>query len=604
MKKNKRTLSLLVGLLSVFGLAGCTNDVTALDESLVTFTGAGGEQITIKTDDIYNGVLESQDSIKSLYDALIEVAIRIKMSGEEFTQLMASINKTAASLVEGYKEDAKKKASENNTRYEEEWDRILESNGVETEKELLDKVTYRLMQEEHREKFFSTQRLSDLLMEADTGYVDQMIPYHVRHILVKTNGSNRNFVGDTIGKDEAEKLASVIRQLAYGRNSFGEIARENSEDNAGDSSSASKYGDLGIMSKTTGFVNEFKLGVYANDLFYNKDRVDANSKDVIGISDDKFDAYKDIVGLETIGQIPYGTVQQLLDVSDVTRNDDGGVVNDGDSRYYPRNVIFNRFFNRHNISVITPNDVAAPTIDSSGKVTNEDMIGTENPAYISEWVGSGDGWIDLEMPDGTTVKALSDGKGNPILVARAGTDGYQGIHFIVVDRNPMDRDADTTDPLSANIKDYYTTLIPGDAGFPQTSDGKDKRTFVTSLVLDRTEQQGRADDIKNAIKTFDPSIDYRMYEELFSDLQLEFSDPRIKEKVESYIDKTRQSNEWNAEKVFSDAWNEYILMLQRQEDLRNQEGRLLSMQCALGFNDNNTQDAFTKPGGACYYVKK
>jgi hypothetical protein len=35
----------------------------------------------------------------------------------------------------------------------------------------------------------------------------------------------------------------------------------------------------------------------------------------------------------------------------------GNTVNEGNEAFYPRNVIFNKYFNKHNICVITPNAI-------------------------------------------------------------------------------------------------------------------------------------------------------------------------------------------------------------------------------------------------------
>lgn len=601
MKKNKRTLSILVALLGVFGLTGCAEPISKSETDIITLTGPNGETISLKTDDIYHGELEDADSIKGFYDALYEVAVRYKMSGPEYAATMKTLEARAKNQVDGEKETAKKTAKDSGTRYEDEWQKILDANKAEDDKELQDIFTYREMAKEYKDEFYSTSKLANLLKEEDTGYLDTMVPYHVRHILVKTNGKNRDFTTDTIGKDEAIKLTSVIRQLADGKNTFGQVARENSEDNAGDDSSQAKYGDLGIMSKATGFVNEFKLGVYAYDLLYSDKHTAENPEEVLGLDGtDVLDQYGAINSLKDLGTIPYGAVLSLQANADVTENSKGGSVNDGESRYFPRNVIFNKYFNKHNISVITPNQLVAPTVGADGKVTDENFVGIEDAT-----LSVGARWTTITDKSGNSIKALGDELGNPILVARAGTDGYQGIHFIIVERNPMDKAADTVaNPKAATIEEYYTTLIPGDTGYPVTEDGEAKLTYVTALIGDRGEQMKRADVIKSAIKSYDPNIDYKMYEELFSDVKLVIKNETIKNKVNSYIQNVRDENTYNAQETFVNAWEEYILMLELQENERANPQRLLSETCALNFKNNSSSPAYTQEGGACYYVKK
>lgn len=608
MKKNKRTLSLLVGLLSVFGLSGCS-DVTQNDNNIITFKNSNGETITIKADDIYHGELKDSESIKEFYDALFEVALRNKMSGPEYKAKMESINDSAKSLVEGAKETAKANRETNGTSYDEEWEKILDSNGAEDEEELFNINVFKLMNTEYQKEFYSTEKLASLLSEEDDGYLDKMVPYHVRHILVKTNGSNREFTNDTIGKDEALKLRSVIQILVDGRYSFGQVAKEYSDD-SGEGSSASKYGDLGIMSKSTGFVNEFKLGVYAYDMLYdlNRNTVAEGEKkpsEVLGVSQDIIDEMKEVDSLKNIGQIPYSAVEQLYEYHDVTKNNQGGSVNEGESKYYPRNVIFNKYFNKHNISLITPNATDAPVVDPvTGEVTSEDFIGNQKDVYANK----GPNWMKINIINeaGATeeITCLSDGRGNPILVTRAGTDSYQGIHFIVIERNPMDKKAVEGDTLSSSIEDYYTTLIPGDPDYPVNGDGEAKKTFVTALNLDRSEQLTRAEEVKTAIKSYDDHINYRMYEELFAEQSLTIKNTDISEKVEKYIASVREESAYSALEAFEDAWQDYILMLEQQDIERANTQRLLSETCALGFRENSSSKAYTETTGACYYVKK
>ena len=605
MKKNKRTLGLLVGLLSVLSLSGCSADVTEKDGTLITFEGADGKTITIDTDDIYNAALDEQANIKILYDAIFEVAIRVRMSKPDFAATLANIKATTQLWVDGLKEQARDNAKNNNTRYEDEWDSILTQNKADDEKELFNNKAFQLMSEEYRTKFFSTEKLSEMLVEKESdtgysGYLEEMVPYHIRHILVNTNGGDKDFTSDTIGKTEAEKLSSVIRQLADGKMTFGEVARENSEDTGGEYPSHERFGDLGVMDKRTEFVNEFKLGVYAYDLFYGSGRSEA--QDVLGLSDTVRDSYLAVPNLASIGQIPYGIVNELYTKADTTTNAIGGSVNEGDARFYPRNVIFNRFFNRHNVCVITPNTISAPTVGSDGTVTGEDINGSVDSSLIA----SSTRWQTFNMKDGSTLTCLADEQGNPILVARAGS-GYQGIHFIIVERNPMDVTAPQLPAGNgATIQEYYTTLTPGTPGFPQTTGATpaDKKTFVNFLNFEKNEQLRRANTTKNNIKSYDSTIDYRIFEELFVELKIEFKDSALEEKIENYIAKTRQQNGWNSETAFENAWKDYIRMLTQQEQLRSQNDRLLSYACALGFATNTNDKAFTEPGGACYYVKK
>jgi hypothetical protein len=58
-----------------------------------------------------------------------------------------------------------------------------------------------------------------------------------------------------------------------------------------------------------------------------------------------------------LGQIPFGAAVALADNADTIKDVNGNTVNEGNEAFYPRNVIFNKYFNKHNICVITPNAI-------------------------------------------------------------------------------------------------------------------------------------------------------------------------------------------------------------------------------------------------------
>jgi hypothetical protein len=90
------------------------------------------------------------------------------------------------------------------------------------------------------------------------------------------------------------------------------------------------------------------------------DMVDTNQKLENGTT--VYDQIKD-TGL---GQIPFGAAVALADNADTVKDVNGNTVNEGNEAFYPRNVIFNKYFNKHNICVITPSAIMSnSTVDSS-----------------------------------------------------------------------------------------------------------------------------------------------------------------------------------------------------------------------------------------------
>ncbi|MDR1697728.1 MAG: hypothetical protein LBR37_02270 [Erysipelotrichaceae bacterium] len=585
-------------LLSVLSLASCGNPVTPNETYLVTFTGANGETINLAADDIYGKYITDKASVAQFYNALVEVVIRNEMEKEENASKKATIMSQAESRVKGEEEKARSNANANGTKYDAEWETILESYGSEDREDLKDHFAYELMQERVKEDWFSDAKLGELFETEndDEDYLSKRVPYHVKHILVKVSAAgNGDFVNAEITESEATRLTDTVRLLVEGRNTFGNVALTMSDDNEGETSSQRLNGDLGIMDKKTGYVPEFKLGLYSYDAVYAQT---ANA-DRLGISDEIVNSFG-AMGLGQIGEIPYGSILKLRDVANQTLNSSGGIVNEGRAFYYPRNVLFNKYFNRHNVSVITPNDVTIPSFAADGTLSGaEDFVGTQNAAYLTNPNAR---WADVQI-GGVTKKVLVDEKGHVILVTRAGASSYQGIHFIVVERSALQDSANGT-----TLAEYFTFHLPDENnknnGYPWDEiTNTPKATFVNAIGGDMTLLKNRADTIKNAIKGYDANIDYRMFRELFDSQNVKINDPALEASVQKYLASLESNDDYNNAKEFNDSWKQYLEMLQRQQEVRTPD-RLLSETCAINFLNSGTVSGYTQPTGACYYVKK
>jgi hypothetical protein len=212
----------------------------------------------------------------------------------------------------------------NKTKYKDELEDQFDTYGVEDLDELKDYFAYQLMKEKVEENFYDDNKQEMLMGAVDyEGYLDAKLPYHVRHILVKVSDQSTNIYDGAISEQEARNIASVIKRLAIRQNAetFGDIAREASEDTG----SAANFGDLGIMSKATSYVNEFKLGVYAYDAIYNQNaEVVANAAKLEIPADSE--TFLTNLGL---GAIPYEAALLLNETADIVKDANGDKVNDG-----------------------------------------------------------------------------------------------------------------------------------------------------------------------------------------------------------------------------------------------------------------------------------
>lgn len=520
----------------------------------------------------------------------------------------------------------------------------------------------------------------------DEGYLLEQMPYHVRHILVKlASASSGHYTTDTISESEsggeATNLASVIFRLAgvelgtvtpsAHRWTFGEIA--GSELN-GDTTSRGNLGELGtsdstgIMTKVmaSDLVNEFKLGIYAYESLYNQQNASAVdnaygaanryrltpglTEEAISTAD--IDADQVLENGKTvnaffnetgIGQIPFGAALALWDNKDVDTDTNGNNVNDGEAAYFPRNIIFNKYFNKHNICVITPNAIelngSSPlatdgsalktaalsaintvgTGDSSHYVTGENYKGVycqtfgSLPGFSVDTTGILTG-EDFEH------NVLTNSEGEVILVVRAGTDSYQGVHFIAIKRSALslygrsqsgNAYVENATPTNgtATLSQYYTTYTTSSSSYPTytDNDGNTQRltTFVNYNHPQTSDQNTRSGNLISEIRGYNDNLTTFQFQSLVENNDIEFLDRDVEAQLQTYVRTARQSTMDDNFETWSDHWKSYAELIQAQEEERargadTMTGTLISEHCAVGYGNPSKDDTWTN-NGACYH---
>ena len=583
MKKNKLTFGLVAALLSVGALTAC-NEVTAAEGVVLTYTDANGNRTDYTADELF-GTYQIGTSVASTdFSKIKEVLIRKYYESGSGKSSLESLKKKANNDVDGYRKEAKKNSESNGTSYDTEWEKILKAQSVENIDELFDKLLYNHEKDDFdslgfygksnaaknqardgkvykrngddivydergnavltEEDFFPA---STEFGEATKGYLEDQMPYHVTHVLLPVSGtSETNATTATINASEAQNLGEFLIKLAKAdkpATSYNTTFNDIAPNYKGDPGSAAKYGDLGIMDFSTSFVQGFQYGLYAYDAYLN---TAANAyadekglKDVLRPSDEGEYYNKDgvKVALSTafeaggvyanIGEIPFGAALALAN-EDVYSNfpSMGYRVNNGSETYFPRNIIFNKYFNTHKIAVITPdsipfNDYAIETIDAeNNKIVHyvpnavsadaKDKVLADDTDFTSEKkVGTVGVYNTNEYPGfsrkvnigGVARNVLTTEKGQVVLAVR-GDSGTAGVHFIVVDRSPLSGygtklDGDVFTEITkaeyeanANKKDmttlseYYSILNP-------ITDGTDaKKPYESEAAVIAAKQKG------------------------------------------------------------------------------------------------------------------
>ena len=618
MRKSKITLGIVAGLLATFALASCDGATFSGDGYVLTYKGTNGQEYHYTAEELFDNYLKSSSGVSTLFDSVYKVVVRnYFITNTEGIAAYPDIEKGADNDVAGVKSKAESAADDNGTKYDEEFEKQLDTYGVEDEDELWQHFAYQRMNTEFEDQFYEDN--IDFIRDSKkadaenySGYLEKMSPYHVRHILVKVSANDKALYDGEITESEAKKLASVGENLALGDETFGSLAQLYSDDTG----SAEKFGDLGIMSKSTSFINEFKLGVYAYEAIHN-DETKADAKSGLKVSNEMETSYNDVIPTSGIGTIPYEAFLKLEQYSDVTKDENSFLVNKGNAFFYPRNIIFNKYFNRHDISVITPNSVVLGTINGSD-IDDENFAGAFNATYNNLQGFKHVPGLNLDVNGDSLVdindKVLTTKNGKVILAVRGGTSGdsgYQGFHFIVVERSAFDNASN-----GVTLSEYYTTKYPGQSGYPMDGENP-KPTYVNFLDQQIKDYKSRAESVEGEIKGFDSNLKYYIYEKLASEQKIQFNDELkyintdgeevtidLGAAIGNWIKATRDQADYQTQDAWEDTWEEYVEFLQQQYASRGSK-KLLSETCAIQYqNSVKTSALWDVQGGACYYDSK
>ena len=554
MKKSKLSITLVTSFIAAMALTAC-NEVTAKEKAIVTFTPYGSkEAIELITDDVYNSYRKTSNGVTKFYEKILEVLIRYEFKEKDFKvgeMSYKEIENWAKNQVQEQKDKAKANAKSNGTNYDDEWDSILKSHNVENEKELREKFIYEKEKEVitnwYADNTDNAEALKNEFLGVDANgakvesEVKAAMPYHIRHILVKVDEASdaqAKFYKGTITEAQAKLLSDTVTTLASGTFTFSQVASLYSEDG-----SASSGGDVGIMtnaatSGSLGMVNEFQLGLYAYDNLYDASNASSAAASVIkeglGITDDVVNA------LPTAAvEVPYEAFVNLGKYAKVIADKEGNKLADGSTTVYPRNILWNKYLNLHNVFVIKNAKSGASAFNAADPTTE-----------FKQLVGTGE--YDANLPRFNADGYLVDENDNVIIGVRS----QYGIHFMIIEKSMYEYQTLAT---------YYSTKLPGEDGYSDDS-------YVGYIQSQSSEDyKKRADDVKSKITSFDSTYDYRLYQRLQKEVKINFTDAAegLGDEIKDYIDRTRENNAYKQEDGLEKVWRTYTELLEVQEENRN-----------------------------------
>ena len=655
MKTGKRSLSLAMSILAIASLTACDDDYNYPDAKWKEGIIVNVDGKDYKYDEIYQLFDNSKGSAQAYFNVAKNILAQLVTPKTD--TMLSNVDTKINDLKNTWKTNART----NNTSYKEEQEKTFDSENVEDLDELREKYISQQQVEKNSQDFYEinangvtdpsyTYYISEQMTK---DYVTNQAPYHVSHVLVKVDASSdgEGYWNGKITADNAKKIGNAVRMLASS-DSFGSVAQLVSEDEG----SAKMYGELVTttegsqsvaMEKTTSYINEFKLGLYAYEAYLNPKTKAAEVNTAVRASlrvpgqaaaSSSFDYENDtavselitdgtLVGKNGAFGIPLSKAITLGYVADVEKNIvDGSKVDYASETQYPRNILFNNYFNYHGVNflyddsdtyeaeflkdaievgahsdktILTLNDVKDKLPSKyaeyeyvKGQLSKIDagkfktVEGISDNLYNYNFDAITKKSVLTKIPTSKKILVEKDTDTNPVVIVRGGSSGYQGIHFIVVNNDPFVN--------SQNTYQYYRTNIPDASADPASAKSADYSTnpslinYVKADINSNTTYNARRDAVVAAVKASDSNIDFRLYEEnikkfgadKFNELLGDYAGI-----INKYIEITKESSELGKNSSLDESWETYIQTLALQEEITPRG--LVPEVCVSAFEGGN-----------------
>lgn len=655
MKTGKRSLSLAMSILAIASLTACDDDYNYPDAKWKEGIIVNVDGKDYKYDEIYQLFDNSKGSAQAYFNVAKNILAQLVTPKTD--TMLSNVDTKINDLKNTWKTNART----NNTSYKEEQEKTFDSENVEDLDELREKYISQQQVEKNSQDFYEinangvtdpsyTYYISEQMTK---DYVTNQAPYHVSHVLVKVDASSdgEGYWNGKITADNAKKIGNAVRMLASS-DSFGSVAQLVSEDEG----SAKMYGELVTttegsqsvaMEKTTSYINEFKLGLYAYEAYLNPKTKAAEVNTAVRASlrvpgqaaaSSSFDYKNDtavselitdgtLVGKNGAFGIPLSKAITLGYIADVEKNIvDGSKVDYASETQYPRNILFNNYFNYHGVNflyddsdtyeaeflkdaievgahsgetILTLNDVKNKLPSKyaeyeyvKGQLSKIDagkfktVEGISDNLYNYNFDAITKKSVLTKIPTSKKILVEKDTDTNPVIIVRGGSSGYQGIHFIVVNNDPFVN--------SQNTYQYYRTNIPDASADPASAKSADYSTnpslinYVKADINSNTTYNARRDAVVAAVKASDSNIDFRLYEEnikkfgadKFNELLGDYAGI-----INKYIEITKESSELGKNSSLDESWETYIQTLALQEEITPRG--LVPEVCVSAFEGGN-----------------
>lgn len=489
---NKKMLSFIMLFMVAFCFIGGCKDNEDGEKGILVKDGKDVvvtvNNVNYTADQLYSDMLNSNDSLTYLYDALEDLLIKSVVTVTD------SMKNRINNEIEKWKKEIKDNSTIKGTSYKDDLKAALEGEGVETEQELFDKKIFELQEEIIVNQYWEANKDSYYKEYINNNYV-----YHVSQILVKvsTNG-NKDYFDVEPSESVAKKIYDVTNSLLKGEK-FYQVAQRYSDD----TSTKENGGDMGLVTlNDTTISDEVKYALASYSVYFEE-------------ADLEYPSYFDEVYGEGFEVIP----QQYVDLLGEKYNEDSGVYHITStsgtvslySRVQARNILFNNLYNSRTFRLLQVNE----EIENSKELNNVKMPLIDVAGF--EEVAS-------------AKKVVTNEDGLPILVVRSN----EGMHFISINKSAFAGEEELLKYYAKEVDetDNYISYVE------KAINNADKENRISSL-----ESLARDYSIMkiNGNSNFSGNEDFIKYDMFvyylneFNEVKFEIKDAEIKTKILDYI---------------------------------------------------------------------
>ena len=549
-----------------------------IEKAIVSLKAQDGRKIRVIPRDFYESNKDKPNASEIFFDRMFDVLIDALLEDTSSPFKASEYNLDAHTLngidtkvqnaINEIKSAARTNAISNGTSYETEIHNILAQYNVETLEEYRELKKKQLTKEAFVDNYVSNNQ-----QEVVSNYIkgNKAFPYVTRHILVRVD--DLGFIKARINSGQAYILKDIVSRFANSYESnFGALAQTHS----GDASNANN-GDVGIMDTYYDFINEYQLGIYVYDLLFSQrtNETIQTAKNGLRIPDAAISNFNK----NTITYVPASIFEMIYNydsdtyVNSYVKSHQEYLSTGIESiDFHPRNVLFNKYINKHNVFLIS-NDIPASYYDRTPSVCDDpqamDFSRTTYATYDEPEEGmTGMRYIE-KLCRNAKQRILTDENGSPILGVRS----EYGVHFISISESAFDND----------LEQYYT--LNSDIYLRNTD------TFIGRFSSTFNELSKQKETLLNYAKNFDKKLPYKVFKKMLDiDKSYEFecrdANLDLDEMIENLFNNKAQSFDNEINSKLDNRWSDYLAMLENQRDQRETNNNMVSENQMYDFLDN------------------